>query len=250
MDESFKPSTSYLSYATPPTPEDAMHLTRVGAAFFITTLCFPASAQTIDACVKNDGSLRIVSSPTDCRSKESPISWNANGSEGPQGPIGEPGPAGEQGPPGDNLRVVDANGVDLGPLVGFHNHDAGYYVAVYVAEVEAIIELVLDTGRMGYAGNYHQTRLYFAELGCQGPAYTPMNHAGIVIPATIDTVTRYFVGRPGPLTNITIQAKSEATAICSRSSGAGSFLLAEEVTDRFDLTFPVPLPITVVSGEN
>ena len=95
-----------------------MHLARVGAALFITTLCLPASAQLIDACVKNDGSLRIVGSPADCRSKESPISWNATGPEGPQGPIGEPGPAGEQGPPGDNLRAIDGNGVDLGQHSG------------------------------------------------------------------------------------------------------------------------------------
>ena len=65
MDGYFDQSARYLSYAMPPTPEDAMHLTRVGAALFSITLCLPASAQVIDACVKNDGSLRIVSSPAE-----------------------------------------------------------------------------------------------------------------------------------------------------------------------------------------
>ena len=133
--------------------------------------------------------------------------------------------------------------------MGLQSHDNAPYVAVYLAEVEAIIEIGLDTGRMGSAGNSHQTVLIFAEVACQGPAYTLVMHAGIVIPSTVETVTRYFVGRPGPLTNITILSKSDHNAICrGQSSGAGSFLLAEEVTDIFDLTFPVPLPITVVSG--
>ena len=33
-----------------------MHSAGIGAALFSITLCFPASAQVIDVCVKNDGS--------------------------------------------------------------------------------------------------------------------------------------------------------------------------------------------------
>lgn len=66
---------------------------------------FPTRAQgqsnTIHACYNNiNGDLRRVSSPTDCRSLETPISWNITGPQGPQGPVGPQGPAGPQGATG------------------------------------------------------------------------------------------------------------------------------------------------------
>ncbi len=65
------------------------------------------SNDVIYGCVKTgllqDGTLRIVSGPGQCRSGEIPIQWNEQGPPGaigPQGPQGEPGPQGPEGPQG------------------------------------------------------------------------------------------------------------------------------------------------------
>jgi cysteine-rich repeat protein len=72
-----------------------------------------AQDQVIYGCYKKqNGQLRIVNNPNDCRPSEVAISWNLvgpkgdKGDPGPQGPQGEigpqgpPGPQGEQGPQG------------------------------------------------------------------------------------------------------------------------------------------------------
>ena len=47
----------------------------IAAVFLAATLSSGASAQTINACVKNKGgALRIVADPVDCTSRETPIS--------------------------------------------------------------------------------------------------------------------------------------------------------------------------------
>jgi hypothetical protein len=55
---------------------------------------------TIYACVKDNGDLRLVDDPTDCKKKERLVSWNTVGPPGPPGPPGEDGAPGEAGPPG------------------------------------------------------------------------------------------------------------------------------------------------------
>jgi hypothetical protein len=55
-------------------------------------MVLPCSGQVINACYRsNNGQLRIVSDPTECRSSEVAISWNIMG---PAGPAGPQGPAG------------------------------------------------------------------------------------------------------------------------------------------------------------
>src|SRR5262249_7942978 len=100
-----------------------------------------STTQQINACVKDDGQMRIVSLPTGCKRGESPLTWNvegptgpiglqgpkgdigpagATGSQGPIGPQGPPGPAGQPGPAGEPaLRVVDSLGQFVGvPFAG------------------------------------------------------------------------------------------------------------------------------------
>ena len=58
-----------------------------------------AQPQVIYGCAQeNNGQLRIVQSPNECRPSERAVSWNLRGPAGPAGPQGLPGP---QGPPGD-----------------------------------------------------------------------------------------------------------------------------------------------------
>ncbi len=55
-----------------------------------------ASADTINACAKlSDGKLRLVADPSQCTTKEAPISWESEGPQGPEGPTGPQGPQGE-----------------------------------------------------------------------------------------------------------------------------------------------------------
>ncbi len=83
-----------------------------------------ATAQVIQSCVKQNGNLRIVSSPSDCRSNEAPLSWNLEGDTGDPGADGETGP---EGPPGPSLRAIAGDGTDLGiPLAS--NSDANFAV--------------------------------------------------------------------------------------------------------------------------
>ena len=223
-----------------------MHLARAGAALFSITLCLPASAQVIDACVKNDGSLRIVSSPTDCRSKESPISWNATGQEGPQGPIGE------QGPAGNNLWVVDGNGATVGQLVDLDIHDGSApYLTFYLASVQAVAEVRFHDGKLGETGTSNRPTLYFTEPDCQGMAYTTLINIGIVMSVTVDNVTRYFVDRPGQ-ENAFVQVSKAQNGDCSSVNQPSliSGVPAENVTGLIDVTFPLQLPLTVVSDGN
>jgi hypothetical protein len=46
------------------------------------------------------GSMRMVASATECTSKETAVTWNVAGPQGPQGEQGPPGPEGPQGEPG------------------------------------------------------------------------------------------------------------------------------------------------------
>ena len=59
-----------------------------------------SAGQTINACVNNDGNLRLVQNAGACRRGETPVSWNTVGPVGPQGAAGLQGPAGVQGPAG------------------------------------------------------------------------------------------------------------------------------------------------------
>jgi len=68
----------------------------------VTAMSTQAEDNVIFACYhKNNGKIRIVEGPNDCRSSEMFISWNLVGRAGPPGPEGPPGPPGPPGPKGD-----------------------------------------------------------------------------------------------------------------------------------------------------
>jgi len=90
----------------------------VGVAY-ATQLVTSAPTSIIRACVKQNGSLRLVDTASECDKKnETAISWNVygpqgdvgprgpqgltgpQGATGPQGPKGDPGPQGDVGPQG------------------------------------------------------------------------------------------------------------------------------------------------------
>ncbi len=96
-------------------------LTIIALAVCVAVSWIPEAAATdglIHGCVKNrKGTLRVVSDPSECKSRETPLSWNQQGPQGEpgvDGVDGEPGEPGPEGPPGPSLRVFDANGVEIG----------------------------------------------------------------------------------------------------------------------------------------
>jgi type VI secretion system secreted protein Hcp len=56
-----------------------------------------SAGQTINACVNDEGKLRLVPAVSACKKAEEPLSWNT---VGPAGPPGQAGAAGQQGPAG------------------------------------------------------------------------------------------------------------------------------------------------------
>jgi len=103
-----------------------------------------STTQQINACVTDNGQMRIVGDATACKRGETPLTWNVQGPVGPigpqgskgdtgpmgpqgaTGPIGQPGPVGPeglQGPEGERgligpgaRQVVDTLGQDVGTL--------------------------------------------------------------------------------------------------------------------------------------
>src|SRR6478609_4903390 len=66
-----------------------------------------APTTTINACVKDNGDVRIANA-SDCKQNESALTWSV---VGPQGETGAPGPAGPQGPQGET-GAPGKDGVD------------------------------------------------------------------------------------------------------------------------------------------
>jgi type VI secretion system secreted protein Hcp len=66
-----------------------------------------STTQTINACVNNEGQMRLVAVAGACRGNETALSWNtvgpagAQGAQGVQGAAGQPGAAGPAGPQGE-----------------------------------------------------------------------------------------------------------------------------------------------------
>ena len=74
------------------------------------------TTQTINACVDDNGKLRLVSAASNCKKDESPISWNTVGPQGAAGPQGVAGPQGAAGRDGrdgaSGGAAADPNAVD------------------------------------------------------------------------------------------------------------------------------------------
>jgi hypothetical protein len=61
---------------------------------------FNSTSGSIQACYKPDGSLRLVTDPSDCRSNEVSLTWDQSGPAGPTGPTGATGATGPTGATG------------------------------------------------------------------------------------------------------------------------------------------------------
>jgi hypothetical protein len=79
----------------------AVAVAAVSAGVAAANIAASDSPNVIHACVnKVLKTVRIVNAAADCRSWETPLSWNQTGEPGPQGLAGLQGPAGPEGPEG------------------------------------------------------------------------------------------------------------------------------------------------------
>jgi hypothetical protein len=69
-------------------------------AIFMPLVITHGKTTTINACVKRDGTIRIVDAGARCAGSEQPLTWNVQGPQGPKGDTGARGPKGDTGPQG------------------------------------------------------------------------------------------------------------------------------------------------------
>jgi hypothetical protein len=128
------------------------HIGILGLAAML--LATPAFAQQLIACVNTkNGGMRLVASPADCNaSKETAVSWNV---VGPQGPPGEPAPT----PP--KLMLLDSADVLIGEVVPGSWSVGG----AAVIRPSGVYRLTED----GFGGG---RSLIFRDPSCAGPVFT------------------------------------------------------------------------------
>jgi hypothetical protein len=192
---------------------------------FLTTA---ASAQTINGCVKDkNGALRIVSDPTSCTSRETPISWNQQGPQGVPGAAGDPGPAGVPGSDAEVLHVFDATGRDLGLFGGFYF--SPLQVDIYFKAFGTVAAVGVTPGlpTLKILGT-----LYWESSDCTGQAYS-------IVPSRL-----FIASVSGPY--VYAATRSEVATILPRSTSSHLlFPLPEEcfTTTSPDLLSAAPLDL-------
>jgi hypothetical protein len=140
-----------------------------GSLFPLTVIGGVALAQndTIEACVKDNGELRIVDTAGDCKDQETLLSWNVTGPvgpQGPEGPDGPEGPQGEQGPKGD--PGVSGYEIVTDVILGFGPNE------------EAVAKASCPGGKVAVGGGYEVDALGLSQpegavVKESGPFLTP-----------------------------------------------------------------------------
>jgi hypothetical protein len=107
-------------------------LALAAAAVGIAKAAIPDGSGVIHSCFQdNNGSLRVVDSPTTCKNNETPLAWGQTGPQGPVGPRGPQGPIGPQGPSGSSHAYHAHVGAPIwtaDPVASLINLPAGNYV--------------------------------------------------------------------------------------------------------------------------
>jgi len=177
------------------------------------------------------------------------------GHQGPQGgsgATGPQGPQGEQGTPGvgQTLKIFDANGTELGPLVdfGFVNNQTFFYYAA----LQRLIEVRINSGRIGRPIN-----LQYASFDCTGTPYINLSDEGYS--RGVNTLftsggigNHYILDRDTPEISVTwCSQQSHTSDNCSTPGGGGCGGTADlrEVT-KVAIPFDDPVPLPLRYGVN
>ncbi len=147
---------------------------------------------------RNNGILRIVGGPSECRPSEEPIFWNQTGPPGPQGAKGE---TGTQGPPGIGcLGVYNGSGLFLGHLVDYAGEYFSYKVLrVFNSDIPGMFSISPVT-RIGdnvlpiphFREIWDLTYLSFTSEDCSTQAYVEGDPLGIFVNRYADPY-EYFI---------------------------------------------------------
>ena len=208
-------------------------------AFAASLLSTAASAQVISGCITRNGTLKIVAAPTDCSSRETPISWNV---QGPKGDMGDPGMDGEPGPAGPSLRALDG----AGNVLGLHASGlAGSGGTFLIEELGLLVPYELARG------DIHPREVYFNLPEWGGPAFIraqqPPIYANYLLGQfTLAPISRFLV------TGAEIQVGEQphvsrySSNTCVAATGTlTKWLQAEPFTGTLPFTIPVPRPIHI-----
>jgi hypothetical protein len=192
-----------------------------------------AAAQTADnlkACVGPSGAMRMVAPASPCTGTDTSVDWSASGTA----PVPAPSPAPGAGDAG--LRVVNASGEDLGPLLG-----------------PSSAVLTLPSGQKAYAELFPQgppanwaMYQYYTTADCSGDAYVVWNLEELV-PAAFVRRSGAWVTQPGTLA---LRALKSGRAYDDNGPSATcSPLNSSAFTMKFDFFTPQALklvyPLTV-----
>jgi hypothetical protein len=146
--------------------ENRMNLPALVLLLVLILVSGSAQAETIHACVEQNGTLKIRSGPGQCRPNQTPIQWNSEGAQGPAGEAGPEGPAGtagEDGLDGPAHVLTYPNGEILGDLITYHG---GTAYTFYSDE----LSLLVTTSGPGHIASTGETVL-FENDDCTGAAY-------------------------------------------------------------------------------
>jgi hypothetical protein len=215
--------------------------------FLAVLLATSGHAQVIHACAhKQTGVLRLVGGSTGCGQNESPVSWNQEGPKGEMGDSGEPGEVGPQGPPGPSLRVFDANGTDIGLLVGGVERDTRVF-AVLLSNSDILVELSSVDGTLQLSSR----PLLFEDPGCPATGVELVTASGGTIGFLFKNGTepdvRYFISNAEPAREITERSRIETTGLCSDQGPDPRKVVSVTEVPLADLgiSFPLPTPLYV-----
>jgi hypothetical protein len=210
----------------------------------VTALLIPisAGAQTINGCVKDkNGALRVVADPTDCTSRETPISWNQVGPQGESGTAGADGAPGADGSDAEVLYVFDGNGVPVGRYAGGEPGGSQAYVQVF-DEANGVLFTIWQGGKLLET----PANMYYKTTDCSGVPYVISSSYTWGMAAFLYTsgAGRLFaMDTVRPLETITA-ASWLNNGVCHQELRVD--LLVYRGREVFlDLSFPLPLPIYV-----
>jgi len=192
-----------------------------------------ASAQVINGCISKNGTLKIVADPSDCSSRETPISWNQQGKV---------------------LRVFDRDGTDLGLFVDHVSEETrrpNNTYRVLLQDSEILVHLEIHSGEL--IPRTHG--IFFDEPACQGIAYVRQDGTGFRPPPgelftneEIQNAVRFFVGERGaPVRPVTLL--SSLSNQCRESSSIPPAVVPAVPVNEVSLSdlgldaapFPAPL---------
>lgn len=208
-----------------------------GAVLILGT-AIQAGAQTssgkLRVCVGPSGAMRMLTAGETCRTSETAVEWNLAGTPGPQGPQGTQGPQGAQGPQGPQgltgatgaqgaqgpqgvagpqgepgpasqvaggggLRVVNAFGDDLGPLLD-----------------SSTVVLTLPSGRKSYADLFPANApagwtvtQFYQTADCSGEAFVSWVSQDELLSPTLVRRSGVWALVPGSLATRAIKSRRD-----------------------------------------